>query len=332
MRFLAKDANLPQPTNIDPEPDSRGNTVASQVQQSLFDQTIEQIDTSEPTETTNSGFLDQLAEQQEQENLVDIESMTAPTFNQGGSVEKSESVEDNIDNGEIIPVNDPTSVSTDITIAAPSNSNDLINEVDQLIDSKLFTEPDTTRDLPPPVTNEPFTLDPDWRVRLRSAIVTGFVLFLCVLFSLALAYQLWLKQALPWPDEQHIEKITTILEPIKIVLDERYQILLPERRDLRKLRLLSAKTEAHPTRSSMILLRVSFLNRSAIEQPLPWVELTLTDEEGRLVSRRALRPDDYLYNNQTDNRIDANQLKKIAIELLAFPKQAHGYELRLLNK
>ncbi|MFT4630851.1 MAG: hypothetical protein ACI8PV_001982, partial [Dinoroseobacter sp.] len=33
-----------------------------------------------------------------------------------------------------------------------------------------------------------------------------------------------------------------------------------------------------------------------------------------------------------ENTINANELKRVTIELLAFPKQAHGFELRLLNK
>jgi hypothetical protein len=61
------------------------------------------------------------------------------------------------------------------------------------------------------------------------------------------------------------------------------------------------------------------------------LELTLTDEGGRLVSRRSLSPDDYLHNNRLQNRMRANELRQVVIELLAFPKQAHGYELKLLR-
>jgi hypothetical protein len=60
--------------------------------------------------------------------------------------------------------------------------------------------------------------------------------------------------------------------------------------------------------------------------------MTLTDADGGLVSLRNLSPNDYIYNNSTSNLISAKELKKITIELLSFPKQATGYEIKLLNR
>lgn len=149
-----------------------------------------------------------------------------------------------------------------------------------------------------------------------------------LLLTAALSYQLWLKQAVPILEST---QLATALQPIKQQL-QKYAVVLPERRNLKQLELLSARTEAHPTRSSTILLRASLINRAKISQPFPWLELSLTDEDGRLVSRRALAPNDYLHNNRLENLINANELKRVTIELLAFPKQAHGFELRMLNK
>ena len=108
--------------------------------------------------------------------------------------------------------------------------------------------------------------------------------------------------------------------------------MLPSRRNLSQLELASARTEAHPTRPSTTLLRVSIINHASIEQPLPWLEMSLSDAEGKLVSRRSLSPRDYVYQNATNNLIGARELKKVTIELLSFPKQATGYELKILNK
>ena len=151
---------------------------------------------------------------------------------------------------------------------------------------------------------------------------------MALLLTAALSYQLWLKQAAPILEST---QLATALQPIKQQL-EKYAVVLPERRNLKQLELLSARTEAHPTLSSTVLLRASLINRAKISQPFPWLELSLTDEDGILVSRRALSPNDYLHNNRLENLIKANELKRVTIELLAFPKQAHGFELRLLNK
>ena len=109
-------------------------------------------------------------------------------------------------------------------------------------------------------------------------------------------------------------------------------IQLPQRRNLKELTLLSADIEAHPSRASTILLRISLLNRAQITQPLPWLELSLLNVEGSTIARRSLDPDSYLHNNRSASQIRSNELKKVTIELLSFPKQATGFELKIIDK
>jgi len=216
---------------------------------------------------------------------------------------------------------------------------ELIDEVDQLIEDKIlstsepseFTEPDE------PVTAQSetdivFNLDKRPRRRASRWAMLPLLFILIGVLAAALIYQLWMKQLLVFPENSQTEQlIQSGVRPLAKELAER-DIALPVRRNLSQLELLSAQTEPHPSRASTNLLRVSIMNRAEISQPLPWLELSLTDSEGRLVSRRQLSPRDYIYNNQIDSGIGPKELKKITIELLAFPKQATGYELKLLNK
>jgi len=154
---------------------------------------------------------------------------------------------------------------------------------------------------------------------------------LALLLAGALTYQLWYKQLVNLPNSAELEQLVqTKTLPIVEELAKR-KIELPARRNLSKLELISARAEAHSSLSSTTLLRVSLINRAEINQPLPWMELSLTSAEGRLVARRQLSPQDYLFDKALD-RIGPRELKKITIELLAFPEQAAGYELKLLNK
>lgn len=230
-----------------------------------------------------------------------------------------------------------------------TNDEQLINEVDQLIENKLFSPPDNNAE--PRKTlkidktkfkrqrkqqtksrvdsfDELFTTKESRSSSLLRFLGGGCLALLALSLALALLYQLWLKQALPWAEQSVIQEA---LKPLQQKLDA-MTVEIPIRRNLSQLELLSARTEAHPTRPSTVLLRVSLINRAEISQPLPWLELSLSDADGRLVSRRNLAPKDYIFNNRTDQLIGAKQLKKVTIELLAFPKQATGYELRLLNK
>ena len=200
-------------------------------------------------------------------------------------------------------------------------SDDLIDEVDILINEKVITTNTSS--------NLPFNLTPHHNKNMFKTFVLSIpaLLFLLVLSGL-FAYQLWLKQLLPDSYNKTFIAAQNYLTPAA----EKLGYSFPVKQDLNNLRLLSAVTEAHPTRASTILLRVNFINRAKIEQPLPRLELSLMNEDGRLVSRRTFSPDDYIYNNATNNSIQADELKKVTIELLAFPEQAHGYELKLVSK
>ncbi len=169
-----------------------------------------------------------------------------------------------------------------------------------------------------------------------------FVLGFTVLLVLAvvLAYQLWLKQfiELPrditWLEHPQVQKLQDMMGPYFELTKQQlanHDITLPKRRNLSQLDLVSAQTEPHPSRPTTVLLRVSLINRAKIAQSLPWLEMSLTDSDGRLVARRNLSPGDYIYKNRTNDKIGSNELKKITIELLSFPKSATGYEIKLLN-
>ncbi|MEM7360678.1 MAG: DUF3426 domain-containing protein [Pseudomonadota bacterium] len=238
---------------------------------------------------------------------------------------------------------------------ATSEDQNLISEVDQLIDEKLLIEEESTGaggfaeatttteidietmagldDLLPTEPDQPLQLDGPRSSALRRWLLNPLLLLMGLVLLAGLVYQLWLRQALPILDQRNIPAlIEPFAEPALNELEARFDVALPVRRDLKNLGIMSARTEAHPTRSSTTLLRVSIVNRSEIAQPFPWLELTLSDENGRLVARRALSPEDYLHNNRLDNMIPANGLQQVTIELLSFPRQAHGFELRLLSK
>lgn len=208
-------------------------------------------------------------------------------------------------------------------------SDDLIDEVDILIDSKLIGKEDKT-DQSNPIIDD-FNLKKSRSSRFKYGLSSLFMIFLCCSLLSVLVYQLWLKQLLPVPLANPVAVAQKKLSPLANKISEQYGYTFPIRKDLNNLQLVSARTETHPTRASTMLLRVMILNRAKIEQPLPSLELTLTDENGRLVSRRTFAPNDYLYNNATGKLIEVNELKKVSIELLTFPKQAHGYELKMVH-
>ena len=164
-----------------------------------------------------------------------------------------------------------------------------------------------------------------------SFIATVIASFLLCASLVLTAYQAWL-----WPRSTAFESsssfnaLNTVFSPLLNWLNSQ-QISLP--RPVRKqgIDLISAQSSPHPSRASTTLIKVSLLNKSSFETTLPWLELSLSDATGRLVSRRALNPSDYIYNNGTSTQVGAHELKKVTIELLQFPEQVTGFELRVLD-
>lgn len=231
---------------------------------------------------------------------------------------------------------------------AESDKETLIEQVDALVDDKLVNKEveengDETHEPRAGISNtEPFQLDKKSAKPASKGSLLGSFIKAIVLLTLMLAlaavfiYQLWLRQVIVLDKKSALhnvasEKISLIAKPLVEKLYEQ-GIQLPVRRNLASLELASATTDAHPTRASTTLLRISIINHAEIQQPLPWLEMSLTDSDGKLVSRRSLSPRDYVYQNATDNLIGARELKKVTIELLSFPKQATGYELKILDK
>ena len=285
----------------------------------------------------------ELAKQQEL-NLPSTDSTQFPdsfeAIDQSDSNENSES--DN-SNDVVKRINAAQAESLNDHSRDSSAQENLISEVDTLVNSKLAqstlsaSSPRRTKTTAEATANN--ELKSDFRIKenRRKTSIWAWIFSLPLLIIVSalialLVYQLWMKQIIAFDNNSRFQKeIEAITIPLAQEL-EKIDIKLPVRRNLSQLELLSARTEAHPTRSSTTLLKVDILNRAQISQPLPWLEMTLTDADGGLVSLRNLSPNDYIYNNNINNQIGSKELKKVTIELLSFPKQATGYELKMLNR
>lgn len=224
----------------------------------------------------------------------------------------------------------------------------LIDKVDQLINDKLINDKPLSEQ--EPLSNDEEPLADKYATQTNTALIlpgaskrslgkrvsrwffnTVLLLIVCALI-VALVYQFWFKQMLVLKDDSNINHMINQSIALSNQQLSKFDLQLPQRQNLKELTLLSADLEAHPSRASTILLRISLINRADITQPLPWLEISLLNVEGNTIARRSLNPDFYLHNNKSDNQIRSNELKRITIELLSFPKQATGYELKIIDK
>ena len=227
---------------------------------------------------------------------------------------------------------DLSQVSVPSRTRRSKGSQGLIDEVDQLIEEKIVRpeyRPKLRADKREK-SDTNFAEEINKNNRSKSPLFTFFIWLLITLLIVLLVYQLWYKHFIELPDE--ISSLSLhVTEPVNDLLRENLATEIPVRRHLSKLQLKSAVLNEHPTRASLQLLSVQLLNVDKQAQALPWLELTLTDEQGNIVARRNLSPDKYAHNNRTTSSINGQELKTITIELLSFPSSASGYELKIVD-
>ncbi len=256
---------------------------------------------------------------------------------------------------------------TQIDASADNLDTQLIDQMDELIDEKLVNETPTSINIvnaeeekigfeledldlkqeqelkaqveddsvetPETEVEDTFSLKPK---KTKTGFFKWFMLPIlsaaCLCLVAVLIYQLWFRQVVFFDtDSQGDRVITSVASELNQQIGSR-SIALPLRRDLSKLELVSARAKAHPNRASTILLEVGLINHAKIAQEMPWLELTLFTQQGSLISRRNLSPEHYSYNNTTAAVMTPKEYRRLSIELLSFPKNATGYELKLLSR
>lgn len=101
--------------------------------------------------------------------------------------------------------------------------------------------------------------------------------------------------------------------------------------DQDQIQLVSRDMHAHPTRSGILVLSITFVNLAAHKQAYPVLEVTLLDAVNQAVAQRRLQPVDYL---RPGADIDAGLAPDVYLPvLLEFSDpgmQAVGFEIRFL--
>jgi predicted Zn finger-like uncharacterized protein len=85
----------------------------------------------------------------------------------------------------------------------------------------------------------------------------------------------------------------------------------------------------HPKFTNVLRLRADMVNRAERDQRYPLMEVTLTDSEGRPLSRRRFAPRDYLGGKIGDSMIP-NVVAHALLDVTNPENRAVGYEIRLL--
>jgi len=102
-------------------------------------------------------------------------------------------------------------------------------------------------------------------------------------------------------------------------------------KDPQQLQLVSRDIHAHPTRSGILVLSITFVNLAQSNQVFPVLEITLLDTANQPVAQRRLQPVDYLRPGaDASTGLAPDVYLPVLLELGDPGKQAVGFEIRFL--
>jgi hypothetical protein len=102
--------------------------------------------------------------------------------------------------------------------------------------------------------------------------------------------------------------------------------------DVRLIELAETTIAPHPKYLGALRIRASLVNRAPYSQPLPLMEVTLTDSQGKALARRQFKPGDYLEPSQARmESIAPNVVVSALLDVTTPDESAVGYEIQLVT-
>jgi predicted Zn finger-like uncharacterized protein len=101
--------------------------------------------------------------------------------------------------------------------------------------------------------------------------------------------------------------------------------------DMRRLDLTETRVTPHPRYDRALRIRATIVNRAEHAQPYPLLEVSLIDNQGHLVARRAYPPRDYLKKPETIAAgLPPHVAVQVSLDITSPGPKASGYEVLLL--
>jgi predicted Zn finger-like uncharacterized protein len=101
--------------------------------------------------------------------------------------------------------------------------------------------------------------------------------------------------------------------------------------DINLIDLVEARVAPHPKFNKALRIRATLVNRASFSQAFPTMEVTLSDNTGQVVARRAFKPGEYVEKTRVDGELmPPNVAIPVLLDVTHPDNRALGYEIRLL--
>jgi predicted Zn finger-like uncharacterized protein len=107
--------------------------------------------------------------------------------------------------------------------------------------------------------------------------------------------------------------------------------VLPERRDLARIRVISRSVRVHPRLEGVMQIKATLTNAAPYRQPYPQVRFTLFNVNGQTIATRDFQPSEYLGRRVAASaRLRPQTLFQVELDVLAPEEAAVSFEFQFL--
>jgi len=99
---------------------------------------------------------------------------------------------------------------------------------------------------------------------------------------------------------------------------------------LSEIKLIERNVFTHPTRDDALMITGSFINRAGFTQPLPKLQVSLSDLQGNLIANRHFKAEEYL-TDKSMQRIPSGKAVQFHLEIFDPGTQALTYEFEFVS-
>ncbi|MDH3638666.1 MAG: zinc-ribbon domain-containing protein [Gammaproteobacteria bacterium] len=167
------------------------------------------------------------------------------------------------------------------------------------------------------------------KASLRSRVTKlGSWIFGC---SALVALLLWQSSRFYLHDLAQIASLRPAMHQVCVV----FACTVPARRAPKEIDLVGTSISTHPDIPGALRVNVNVINRAEFSQGYPYLEVTLTDKNGRIVGRQNYEPAQYQeFRGRQLAAVDLqpNVVHGLTLDLASPPGEAVGYEVQLLNR
>jgi predicted Zn finger-like uncharacterized protein len=104
----------------------------------------------------------------------------------------------------------------------------------------------------------------------------------------------------------------------------------PQRRDLSRIEIEHRDLRAHPQQQGALLLQLGMINRADFDQPYPRLQLSLFNDEQKLIAQRIFEPQEYLATQTGTKLMLSRRTVNVSMELLDPGKEVTGFKFEFL--